>query len=333
MTTPAARTAAGAGEVLAVEGVCVRLAGREILHDVSCTVARGEFVGLIGSNGAGKTTLLRVILGLQAPATGKVTVAGQERSAGPRTRWWSAPRRSAPRTSAPRRRRGGQRPPGRIGYVPQKILLEPDLPVRARDLVALGLDGHRPGLPLPTRRRRELTDAMLAAVGASRFADERVGNLSGGEQQRVLIAHALIGSPDLLLLDEPLANLDLRSEQEIIELLASVARERRVAVLMSAHDMNPLLPVMDRLIYLAHGRAASGPTAEVVRPDVLSALYGQHVDVITVHDRVLVVAGRGEAGADGHASVQYSSAAPARPGPGGGAVEVSSAWPGHEDQE
>jgi zinc/manganese transport system ATP-binding protein len=330
MTTPAALTAAGAGEVLAVEGVCVRLAGREILHDVSCTVARGEFVGLIGSNGAGKTTLLRVILGLQAPATGKVTVAGQQRPAGPPTRW-----RSAQRWSAPRRRRGGQQPPGRIGYVPQKILLDPDLPVRARDLVALGLDGHRPGLPLPTRRRRELTDAMLAAVGASRFADERAGNLSGGEQQRVLIAHALIGSPDLLLLDEPLANLDLRSEQEIIELLASVAREQRVAVLMSAHDMNPLLPVMDRLIYLADGRAASGPTAEVVRPDVLSALYGQHVDVITVHDRVLVVAGRGEAGTDGHASVQYSSAAaaPARPGPGGGAVEVSSAWPGHEEQE
>ena len=219
--------------------------------------------------------------------------------------------------------------------MPQKILLEPDLPVRARDLVALGLDGHRPGLPLSTRRRRELTDAMLAAVGASRFADERVGNLSGGEQQRVLIAHALIGSPDLLLLDEPLANLDLRSEQEIIELLASVARERRVAVLMSAHDMNPLLPVMNRLIYLADGRAASGPTAEVVRPDVLSALYGQHVDVITVHNRVLVVAGRDEAGADGHASVQYSSAAPgpARPGPGGGAVEVSSARPGHEEQK
>ncbi len=142
---------------------------------------------------------------------------------------------------------------------------------------------------------------MLEAVDAGDFADARVGLLSGGEQQRVLIAHALIARPKLLLLDEPLANLDLRAGQEVVALLARIAHERDVAVLISAHEMNPLLPVMDRIVYIAGGRAASGTTEEVVRADVLSELYGSHVDVLNVHGRVLVVAGAGdEADMRGH---------------------------------
>jgi zinc/manganese transport system ATP-binding protein len=257
--------ALGTSDTLVVDGVCVRLSGREVLHDVGFTIRAGEFTGLIGSNGAGKTTLLRVILGLQAPASGTVEIAGRPRS------------------------RGSQL----TGYVPQRISLDPEMPLRARDLVGLGLDGHRLGLPLPSARRRRQVDDMLDAVDARRFADERVGNLSGGEQQRVLIAHALISRPRLLLLDEPLANLDIRSERSVIALLARIAREQQIAVLISAHEMNPLLPVMDRIVYMAGGRAASGTTEEVVRPDVLSKLYGQHVDVIRIHDRILVVAGQG----------------------------------------
>jgi zinc/manganese transport system ATP-binding protein len=253
-------------ETLGVDGVSVRLAGREVLHDVTFSIRPGEFVGLIGSNGAGKTTLLRVILGLQPTTAGQVRIGGEPRSR---------------RTPA-------------IGYVPQRIQLDPDMPLRARDLVGLGLDGHRLGIPLPSRRRRQLVDEMLRAVDAGSFADARVGNLSGGEQQRVLIAHALISRPSLLLLDEPLANLDIASEQEIVALLGRIAKEQQIAVLISAHDMNPLLPVMDRIVYMAAGRAASGTTSEVVRGEVLSQLYGHHVDVIHVHGRILVVAGRGD---------------------------------------
>jgi zinc/manganese transport system ATP-binding protein len=249
--------------VLDVEHVSVRLSGRDVLHDVTFSVRPGEFTALIGSNGAGKTTLLKVILGMLPPTTGTVRVAGHAHS----------------------------RRAGLIGYVPQKISLDPDMPLRARDLVGLGLDGHRLGLPLPSAKRRALVDEMLAAVGAERFGDARVGHLSGGEQQRVMIAHALISRPRLLLLDEPLANLDIASEQDVVEVLGRVAAGQQVAVLISAHDMNPLLPVMDRIVYLAAGRAATGTTAEVVRTDVLSTLYGQHVDVIRVHDRILVVAG------------------------------------------
>jgi len=258
--------AAGAEEILSVQGITVRLSGREILRDVSFAIRPGEFTGLIGSNGAGKTTLFRVILGLRAPSAGQVLLAGRARSS---------------------------RNP-LIGYVPQKFLLDPDMPLRARDLVGLGLDAHRFGIPLPSRARRALINENLAAVDAERFADARVGELSGGEQQRVLIAHALIARPKLLLLDEPLANLDLRAGQEVVALLARLAKELDVAVLLSAHEMNPLLPVMDRIVYIAAGRAASGTTAEVVRADVLSELYGSHVDVLNVHGRVLVVAGAGD---------------------------------------
>jgi zinc/manganese transport system ATP-binding protein len=260
-----ARISAPAADVLSVAGISVSLSGRQILDDVSFAIGAGEFTGLIGPNGAGKTTLLRVILGLQRPSAGTVAVAGQP---------------------GPRRNRS-------VGYVPQKVLLDPDMPLRARDLVGLGADGHRFGIPLPARARRDAVAEMLHAVDAERFADSRVGLLSGGEQQRVLIAQALISRPRLLLLDEPLANLDLRSGQEIISLLARIAREQQVAVLLSAHEMNPLLPVLDRVVYMAAGRAASGSAAEVIQGDVLSTLYGYHVDVLRVHGRVLVVAGPG----------------------------------------
>jgi len=261
-----ATVAPGTSSILSVEGVSVRLSGRQILHDVSFRIEPGEFTGLIGSNGVGKTTLFRVILGLLPPSSGRVLVGGRPRSRHSRL----------------------------IGYLPQKVALDPDMPLRARDLVGLGVDGHRLGLPLPTAARRALVDEMLEAVDATRFADARVGNLSGGEQQRILIAHALVSRPRLLLLDEPLANLDLRSEHEVVELLARISAEHRIAVFISTHDMNPLLGVMDRLVYVAAGRVASGTTDEVVNTEALSRLYGQHVDVIHVHDRVLVVAGRRE---------------------------------------
>jgi zinc/manganese transport system ATP-binding protein len=239
---------------LAVTGLSVRLGGREVLRDVGFTLAPGAFCGLIGANGSGKTTLLRTILGFESPSAGRIT-------------------------------RGKA-----VGYVPQKLHIAADMPVRARDLVALGLDGQRFGFALPSARRRQAIAELLAQVDARDFADQRVGELSGGQLQRVLIAHALASRPQLLLLDEPLANLDLRAAAEIVSLLQRVA-QAGVSVLISAHDMNPLLGAMDRLVYLANGKAVSGTTAEVVRTGVLSALYGYHIDVIRVHGRILVVAG------------------------------------------
>jgi zinc/manganese transport system ATP-binding protein len=274
-TEPSDRTAARPREeVLSVRGVGARLGGRQVLTEIDFSIAAGEFTGLIGANGAGKTTLFKVILGTTSATGGVVLVGG-----------------------APRSRRNPL-----IGYVPQKFSLDPDLPLRARDLVSLGIDGHRLGFSLPSASRRRAVDEMLEAVGARELADARVGELSGGEQQRVLIGHALISGPKLLLLDEPLANLDLRSAGEVVSLVARVAREQHVAVLISAHEINPLLPVMDRIVYLAGGRAVHGRADEVVRGEVLSKLYGHHVDVLRVHGRVLVVAGAGDERSGPHAS-------------------------------
>jgi zinc/manganese transport system ATP-binding protein len=244
--------------LVSLDGIGVRLGGRQILDGVSLTIRPGEFTGLIGPNGAGKTTLLRVILGLQQVTHGTV-------------------RRTA-----------------QVGYVPQKLLIEPDMPLRVRDVVSLGIDGHKLGIRFPSAERRNRVNAMLEAVGADGYANARVGELSGGEQQRVMIAHALVSRPELLLLDEPLANLDISSGQGIVTVLAELARDENIAVLLSAHDMNPLLPVMDRIVYVAGGRVAAGITDEVVQPDVLAGLYGHHVDVLRVHGRVLVVAGADE---------------------------------------
>jgi zinc/manganese transport system ATP-binding protein len=251
-------------DLLRLENIGVRLGGRQILSGVSFSVAPGQFTGLIGPNGAGKTTLLRVILGLQQPTEGRVLLNG-----------------------SPKTRHGG----GLIGYVPQKLAIDQDMPLRARDVVGLGIDGNKLGFPLPSAsRRRQVTEA-LEAVGAESYADARIGELSGGEQQRVLIAHALIGRPRLLLLDEPLANLDLKSEQGIVSVLARLAHEQGIAVLISAHDLNPLLREIDTVVYVAAGRAAAGRTDEIIQSDVLSALYGSRVDVLHVNGRVLVIAG------------------------------------------
>jgi zinc/manganese transport system ATP-binding protein len=240
--------------LLNLDGIGVRLGGRQILRDVSLDVQPGEFTGLIGPNGAGKTTLLRVILGLQEVSEGTVTKHAS------------------------------------VGYVPQKLLIEPDMPLRVKDVVSLGIDGNKLGIRLPSRERKDRVEQMLKAVGADSYQNARVGELSGGEQQRVMIAHALISNPELLLLDEPLANLDISSAQGIVTLLSDLSRKHNIAVLLSAHDMNPLLPVMDRIVYVAGGHVAVGPVDEVVQSDVLSKLYGQEVDVLRVRGRVLVVA-------------------------------------------
>lgn len=246
--------------VLRARGIAVRLGGAPVLEDVDLDVPPGAIVGLIGANGAGKTTLLRVLLGILRPHSGRV--------------------------HRPDRRAG-------IGYVPQKISLDPHAPLRARDVVMLGLDGARLGIPLGRGRLRGVVDEALARVGATGFADARVGELSGGQQQRVLLAHAIVSRPALLLLDEPLASLDPVSARDVVVLLDELRRQSGVAIVVTAHDLTLLLPVLDRVAYLASGRAAVGTPAEVVRDDVLSELYRRPMRVIEAAGRTFVVADEG----------------------------------------
>lgn len=246
----------GGEALLAAHDIRVVVGAHTILGGVDLSVSQGEFISLIGANGAGKTTLLRVLLGLLKPTTGSV-----------------------------------ERPPrGQLGYLPQKVAVDPDTPMRARDVVALGYDGGRLGIPLRRNRLRERIDEVLHAVDAFDFADSRIGELSGGQQQRVLLAHAIVSEPEVLVLDEPLANLDPASANDIVLLLEKLRRSREMAILVTAHDLNLLLPVTDRIVYLADGRAVSGTPDEVVRSDVLSDLYGRPIRVIRAEGRVLVLA-------------------------------------------
>ncbi len=240
---------------VALQSVAVQLGKRTVWRDATFEVAEGEFVALLGPNGAGKSTLLHLLLGLLSPDEGNVSVFGH----------------------APRR---GNRA---IGFVPQRRLLDPDLPVRGRDLVMLGLDGLHWGFPLPgpTRRRQHARVAeALAAVEATAYADRPIGQLSGGEQQRLFLAQALVGQPRLLLLDEPLASLDLRSQIGIAQLVARLARERNITVLLVTHDVNPVLPVVDRVMYVARGQVAIGKPDEIITTQKLSSLYEAPVEVV-----------------------------------------------------
>ena len=241
-------------DIVAFQDVTVQLGRRTIWRHATFQIAPGEFVAILGPNGAGKSTLLRLLLGLLRPVEGSIAVLGR----------------------APRRGNAA------IGYVPQRRLLDADLPVRGRDLVMLGLDGLRWGFSLPgtTRQKQARVAEVLEAVEATAYADRPIGQLSGGEQQRLYLAQALVGKPHLLLLDEPLASLDLRSQVGIAHLVARLAREQGFTVLLVTHDVNPVLPVVDRVLYVARGQVAIGPLDEIITTQKLSSLYEAPVEVI-----------------------------------------------------
>ena len=256
-------------------GVTPRLGGREILTDVDVTVELGEFIAVLGPNGAGKSTLMRAILGLVPLARGRATVLG--------------------------------RPPAqaraRVGYLPQRHGFGSSARIRGVDFVQLGLDGTRWGLPFPITPRararrwaeRHRVDEVIAMVGATPYARRAIGALSGGEQQRLLIAQALVREPEMLILDEPLDGLDIPNQVAVAALLRRIATDKQVAVLLVAHDVNPLLSYLDGVLYLAAGHALAGTVDEVITPENLSSLYGAPIEVLHASDGRLVVVGSPEA--------------------------------------
>ncbi len=240
---------------IVADGLAAAYRDRLIWRDATFSVNTGEFVAVLGPNGSGKSTLLRLLLGLLPPAAGSLQVLGK------------------------RPHRGN----ADIGYVPQRRNIDRDLPVRGRDFVHLGIDGDRWGVAMgTTANHHQRVDQAIRSVQAQAYADRPIGRLSGGEQQRLLLAQALAGKPQMLLLDEPLASLDLRNQIVIAELVADLARANHLTVLLIAHDINPLLPIVDRVLYVAHGGLAIGKPAEVITTEQLSRLYDAPIEVL--HD-------------------------------------------------
>ena len=273
-----------ASAVVSLRDTAVRVGGRLLWSSVELDVGAGEFVAVLGPNGVGKSTLVKVLLGVLPPAAGTVRVLG------------GAPGRAG----------------DRVGYLPQRRSFDASLRMRGADVVRLGWDGDRWGIPLPGTARgkaaRRRVAEVIDLVGASAYAHRPIGQCSGGEQQRLLIAQALVRRPELLLLDEPLDSLDLPNQAAVAALIGRICREEGVTVVMVAHDVNPILSRLDRVVYLAEGGAVAGTPREVITSETLSRLYGTPIEVLSTSDGRLVVVGQPEAPAihvDRHAD-QYS---------------------------
>ncbi|MCW4385772.1 ABC transporter ATP-binding protein [Salinibacterium sp. SYSU T00001] len=247
--------------VLRLRAATLAFGDRPLWSKVNLEVAAGEFVAVLGPNGTGKTSLLKAILGQQQLSSGSIELLGEPV------------------------RRGSRR----IGYIPQQKLIEQGTPLRARDLVTLGVNGHRWGLPITSRATRRHVDEVIASVGASEYANVPVATLSGGEQQRIRVGQAIASDPALLLCDEPLSSLDLNHQQVVSDLIDERRRELGSAVLFVTHDINPILDKVDRVLYLAGGRFRVGTPEEVLRSEVLSYMYGTPIEVIRTRGRVAVL--------------------------------------------
>lgn len=253
----------GPGPVVTLRGVTISRGGRTLVQNLDLDVAPGEFLAVLGPNGSGKTTLLKVLLGELEPDAGTVTVDG--------------------------------RPPGdrgtHLGYVPQQKSFDPGLTLRGRDLVGLGIDGTRwgPGWPTGRGAKRRTVDEALARLEATRLADKPMGRMSGGEQQRVRVAQAIACDPCVMLCDEPLLSLDLTGQRTVAAVLDHRRREHDTAVVFVTHEINPVLPMVDRVIYLVDGKHRIGTPDEVFTSEVMSELFSAPVEVLRVRGQIIVV--------------------------------------------
>jgi zinc/manganese transport system ATP-binding protein len=249
--------------VLDFHSASLSFGDRTLWSELTLSVSAGEFVAVLGPNGTGKTSLLKAVLGEQRITSGTIELLGSPVHHGDR----------------------------RIGYIPQQKLIESGTPLRARDLIALGLSGERWGLPISTRAERARVEELLVAVGATAFANAPVASLSGGEQQRVRVGQSIAANPALLLCDEPLLSLDLAHQREVSELINAQRERSGAAILFVTHDVNPILGMVDKVLYLAAGRFRIGTPDEVLTSQTLSELYGTPVDVFRSQGRIVVVGG------------------------------------------
>ena len=238
-----------------IEKVSVRYGEVSVLEDIDLTVDAGDFLGIIGPNGSGKTTLLRIMLGLLAPTSGQVRLFGHPPA---NLKQW-----------------------GRLGYVPQKATFDPALPVTVGEVVASGLIATLGLLRRVRAAERQRVADVLAQVGMTAHAAARVGSLSVGQQQRVLIARALVSDPELLILDEPTGGVDPEAQTSFYALLHHLNREREVTLILVSHDIGVVAKEVTRLACLNRRLIFHGRPGDFLSDAALAALYGPAVRVVS----------------------------------------------------
>jgi zinc/manganese transport system ATP-binding protein len=261
--------------MVTAENVVAGYRDKIVWRDASFAIDRGEFVAVIGPNGAGKTTLFRLLLGLQQPISGTIRIFN------------ARPKRGNPQ----------------IGYVPQRHAIDSETNIECLELVRLAISGKQWGFSLFSQNGNKTALDTLQAVGAAELAHRSLSALSGGELQRIFLAEALVSNPDILLLDEPLSNLDIKRAKELVQLVNNVVRSRNVTAFLVAHDINPLLPFLDNVIYIANGKVATGKPKEVLTSERLTALYEVQVEVLRDSKGNVAIIGTGTE--DHHGNEQY----------------------------
>jgi ABC-type Mn2+/Zn2+ transport system ATPase subunit len=216
--------------IIELEGITVRKTNGVLLDRISFRVLRNEFIGIIGPNGAGKTTLLNVIAGFER-FQGTLGLFGRRES-------WKRSRETRLR----------------IGYVPQLFQIDPAFPILASEAVMTGAIGRLGLFRSPGRQEKEKAMRLMEMMRVAHLADRPLGQLSGGERQKVSLARAILQQPDILLMDEPTANLDIAVQKEVLDLISAIHKQESLTLLFVTHDFNMLPAAMRRAVLLNHGK-------------------------------------------------------------------------------
>ena len=254
------------GKCLSLSDVEVRWSGRTILAVEDMQIRQGEFVGIIGTNGAGKTTLLKVCCGLIRPGRGTVRLDGCDLSE--LSAWRKANLRK------------------RIGYIPQAAEYNAELPFTLRELVAMGRTSVKALLRRLNKQDYEIVDSWIEKLGLSQRRSQTFRSLSGGEQQKALIARAMAQDPEILMLDEPCSNLDFNWKYQITEIIEQLHRETKVTVVMVSHETSLLPSASKRVVLLHEGNVlADGDIEEVFESEVLERAYQCRIETLKLAGR------------------------------------------------
>ncbi|MFQ5900938.1 MAG: metal ABC transporter ATP-binding protein [Thermodesulfobacteriota bacterium] len=246
--------------IVDLENVTSGYGDKVIFENLSIKIEKGQFTGIVGPTGSGKTTLLKIILGVIEPIGGRIHLLD---------------------------RGVNDLPAGTVGYVPQLETVDWDFPVTVEQVIMMGLYKRMRIIPWPRRKEKKLVYELMERLGIKECAHHSIRDLSGGQQQRTFLARALIGNPEILVLDEPTAGIDVKTQHEVLHILAELNRDG-VTVIMTTHDLNAVAAHLPWIICFNNGLIAQGRPVEVFTKEILKKTYGADMVILRHGDHILM---------------------------------------------